>query len=70
MLKSCFNNTESRLLGYRDFNISHKKTLKMNLVKLFDCSDSYDDFDRIFRSKLNKHAHKIKIKKHENKRQN
>ena len=61
MLKSCFNNIESKLLNYRDFKHFSQENFKEDLSEaLCDCGDSYDDFDHIFTSKLNKHAPKKK----------
>ena len=57
MLKSCFNNTEPKMLNYRDFKHFLQENFKEDLSEaLYDCGDSYDDFDHIFTSKLNKHA--------------
>ena len=61
MLKSCFNNTEPKLLNYRDFKHFSKEDFKEDLSEaLCDSGNSYDDFDHIFTSKLNKHAPKKK----------
>ena len=61
MLKSCFNNTEPKLLNYRDFKHFSKEDFKEDLSEApCDCGNSYDDFDHIFTSKLNKHAPKKK----------
>ena len=61
MLKSCFNNTEPKLLNYTNFKHFSQKNFKEDLSEaLCDCGDSYDDFDHIFTSKLNKHAPKKK----------
>ena len=57
MLKSRFNNTEPKLLNYRDFKYFSQEDFKEDLSEaLCDCGNSYDDFDHIFTSKLNKHA--------------
>ena len=57
MLKSCFNNTEPKLLNYRDFQHFSQENFKEDLSEgLCDCGDSYDDFDHIFTSNLNKYA--------------
>ena len=57
MLKSCFNNTEPKLLNYRDFKHFSQEVFKEDLREaLCDCGNSYDDFEHIFTSKLNKHA--------------
>ena len=57
MLKFCFNNTERKLLNYRDFKHFSQEDFKEDLSEaLCDCGNSYDDFDHIFTSKLNKHA--------------
>ena len=54
MLKSCFNNTEPKLLNYRDFKYFSLEDFKEDLSEaLCDCGNSYDDFDHIFTSKLN-----------------
>ena len=61
MLKSCFNNIESKLLNYRDFKHFSQENFKEDLSEaVCDCGDSYDDFDHVFTSKLNKHAPKKK----------
>ena len=61
MLKSCFNNTEPKLLNYRDFKHFSLEDFKEEpSAALCDCGNSYDDFDHIFTSKLNKHAPKKK----------
>ena len=61
MLKSCFNNTEPKLLNYRDFKHFSQEDFKKDLSEaLCDCGNSYDDFDHIFTSKLNKHDPKKK----------
>ena len=55
MLKSCFNNIESKLLNYRDFKHFSQENFKEDLSEaLCDCGDSYDDFDQIFTSKMKK----------------
>ena len=57
VLKSCVNNTEPKLLNYRDFKHFSQENFKEDLSEaLCDCGDSCDDFDHIFTSKLNKHA--------------
>ena len=54
MLKPCFNNTEPKLLNYRDFIHFLQENFKEDLSEaLCDSGDSYDDFDYIFTSKLN-----------------
>ena len=59
MLKSCFNNAEPRLINYRDYKNFSKEDFHKDLGKaLADCDNSYDDFQNIFTSKLNKHAPK------------
>ena len=61
MLKSCFNNTEPNLLNYRDFKHFLQEDFKEVLSEaLCDCGNSYDDFEHIFTSKINKHAPKKK----------
>ena len=48
MLKSCFNNTESKLLNYRDFKHFSQEDFKEDLSEaLCYCGNSYDDFDQI-----------------------
>ena len=57
LLKSCFNNTELKLLNYRDFKHFSQETFKEDLREaLCDCGNSYEAFEHIFTSKLNKHA--------------
>ena len=59
MLKSCFQNTEPKLLNYRDFKWFSPQAFEQDLGKaLIDCGDSYDTFENIFTSKLNKHPPK------------
>ena len=59
MLKSCFQNTEPKLLNYRDLKSFSPKAFEEDLSEpLIDCGDSYGKFDNIFTSKLNKHAPK------------
>ena len=59
MLKSCFQNTEPKLLNYRDFKSFSSQGFEDDLSEaLIDCGDSYDKFENIFTSKLNKHAPK------------
>ena len=61
MLKSCFNNTQPKLLNYRGLKHFSQEAFKEDLSEaLYDCNNSYDDFDYIFTSKLNKHAPKKK----------
>ena len=61
MLRSCFSNAEPKLLNYRDFKHFLQEAFKEDFSKaLCDCGNSYDDFDHIFTSKLNKHAPKKK----------
>ena len=61
MLKSCFNNTEPKLLNYRDFRHFSQEDFKEALSEaLCDCGNLYYDFDHIFASKLDKHAAKKK----------
>ena len=57
MLKSCFENTEPKLLNYRDFKSFPLEAIEEELSEaLVDCGDSYDKFDNIFTSRLSKHA--------------
>ena len=59
MLKSCFQNTEPKFLNYRDFKSFSPQAFEQDLSEaLIDCGDSYDKFENIFNSKLNKHAPK------------
>ena len=59
MLKSFFQNTESKLLNNRDFSSFLPQTFEEDLSEsLIDCGDSYDKFEYIFTSKLNKDAPK------------
>ena len=47
MLKSCFNNTEPKLLNYRDFKHFSQEAFKEDLSEaLCDCGNSYDDFEQ------------------------
>ena len=49
MLKSCFNNTEPKLLNNRDFKHFLQEAFKEDLSKaLCYCGNSYDDFGHIF----------------------
>ena len=58
-LKSCFQNTEPKLLNYRDFKSFSPQAFEENLSEaLVDCDESYNKFEYIFTSKLNKHAPK------------
>ena len=60
MSNTCFkgkSNTEPKLLNYRDFKHFSHEAFKEDLSEaLCDCGNSYDDFDHIFTSKLNKQA--------------
>ena len=59
MLNSCFQNTEPKLLNYRDFESFSPQDFEQDLSKaLIDCDDSYDKFEIMFTSKLNEHAPK------------
>ena len=59
MLKSCFQNIEPKLLNYRDFKSFSPQAFEDDLSEaLIGCSNSYDKFENIFTSKLNKHAPK------------
>ena len=61
MLKSCFHNTEPKMLNYRDFKHCWQENFKEELSEaVCDCGDSYDDFNHVSKSKLNKHAPKNK----------
>ena len=54
LLKSCFQNTEPKLLNCRNFSPG---AFEGDLSEaLIDCGDSYDKFDNVFTSKSNKHA--------------
>lgn len=54
MLKCYFQNTEPNLLNYRDFKHFSQQDFKKDLKEaLYDCGNSYDNFDRIFTAKLN-----------------
>ena len=57
MLKSCFHNTEPKLLNYRGFKSFSPQSFEKDLSEaLIDCGDSYNKFENIFTSKLDKHA--------------
>ena len=57
MLKSCFQNTESKLLNCGDFKSFSPQAFEQDLSEaLIDCGDLYDKFENVFTSKLNKHA--------------
>ena len=57
MLNSCFQNTKPKLLNFRDFKSFSPQAFEDDLSEaLIDCGDSYDKFENIFTSKLNKHA--------------
>ena len=59
ILKFCFQNTEPKLLNYRDFKSFSPQALKEDLSEtLIDCGDSYNKFENSFTSKLNKHTPK------------
>ena len=59
MLKYCFQNTEPKLLNYRDFKCFSSQSFEEDLSEaLIDCGDSYDKSENIFTSKPNKHAPK------------
>ena len=61
MLKSCYSNTEPKLLNYRNFKHFSQEAFKEGLSEaLCDCGNSYDDFEHIFTSKLDKHVPKKK----------
>ena len=61
MLKSCFKNAEPIILNYRDYKRFSKENFDRKLEEsLTNCGDSYDDFQNIFVSELNKHAPKKK----------
>ena len=61
ILKVCFNNTDPKLLNYRNFKHLSQEAFKEELSEaLFDCGNSYDNFDHIFKSKVNKYASKKK----------
>ena len=57
MLKSCFQNTESKLLNCGDFKSFSPQAFEQDLSEAsIDCGDLYDKFENVFTSKLNKHA--------------
>ena len=57
MLKCYFHNTEPKLLNSRDFKHFSQGYFKEDLREaLYDCGNSYDNFDHIFTAKLNEHA--------------
>ena len=57
LLKSCFQKTEPKFLNYRDFKSFSPQTFLDDLSEaLLDCGDSYDKFENVFTSQLNKHA--------------
>ena len=57
ILKSSFQNTEPKLLNYRDFKSFSPQAFEEDLIEaLIDLGDSYNKFENIFTSKLNKHA--------------
>ena len=57
MLKSYFQNTEPQLLNYRDLKSFSPQAFEDDLSEaLIDCGDSYDKFENIFTSMLNKHV--------------
>ena len=59
ILKSSFQNTEPKLLNYRDFKSFSPQAFEEDLIEaLIDLGDSYNKFENIFTSKLNKHAPK------------
>ena len=59
VLKPCFQNTKPKLLNYRDFKSFSRQAFEEDLSEaLTDCGDSYDNFEYIFTSKLNKHVPK------------
>ena len=59
VLKPCFQNTKPKLLNYRDFKSFSRQAFEEDLSEaLTDCGDSYDNFEYIFTSKLNKYAPK------------
>ena len=59
MVKSCFQNTGPKLLNYRGFTSFLPQAFEEDLSEaLIDCGDSYDKFENIFTSKLNKHTPK------------
>ena len=59
ILKSCFQNTEPKLLNYRDFKSFSPQAFEQDFSEgLIDCGDSCDKFENIFTSKLNKYSPK------------
>ena len=58
-IQSSFQNTEPKLFSYRYFKSFSPQAFEEDLSEaLSDCADSYDQFENIFTSKLNKHAPK------------
>ena len=58
-IQSSFQNTKPKLLSYRYFKSFSPQAFEEDLSEaLSDCGDSYDQFENIFTSKLNKHAPK------------
>ena len=54
-----FSKSEPKLLNYRHFKSCSPQAFEEDLSEaLIDCGDSYDKFEYIFTSKLNKHAPK------------
>ena len=57
MLRSCFQNTEPKLINCGDFESFSPQAFEEDPSEaLIHCGDSYDEFENIFTSKLNKHA--------------
>ena len=56
LIKNCFNNTEPKLLNYRNLRNLPQEAFKEDHSKaLCDCSNSYDDLNHMFTPKLYKH---------------
>ena len=54
-----FSKSKPKLLNYRHFKSCSPQAFEEDLSEaLIDCGDSYDKFEYIFTSKLNKHAPK------------
>ena len=59
MLVSCFQNTEPKILNYRDFKSFSQQAFEQDLSEaVIDCGNLYEKFENLFTSKLNKHVPK------------